>query len=47
METRDAAELIDRLRRSRSVPMLRLVDDACLHTGPAPRPDRAAVEPYR
>ncbi|MGR7026376.1 plasmid pRiA4b ORF-3 family protein [Geodermatophilus sp. URMC 62] len=47
METRDVAELIDRLRRSRSAPMLRLIDDAALDAGPAPEPDPAAVEPYR
>ena len=47
METRDAAELMDRLRRSRSVPLLRLVDDAGLDAGRTPEPDPAAVEPYR
>ena len=47
MDPREVAELTDRLRRSRSVPMLRLVDDAGLDAGPAPEPDPTAVEPYR
>jgi pRiA4b ORF-3-like protein len=47
MDAEDAAELIERLRRSRSMPLLRLLDDAGLDAGPAPEPDPAAVEPYR
>jgi hypothetical protein len=47
MDAEDAAELIERLRRSRSVPLLRLLDDAGLDAGPAPEPDPAAVEPFR
>nr|WP_199522271.1 plasmid pRiA4b ORF-3 family protein [Geodermatophilus sp. LHW52908] len=47
MEAREAADLIERLRRTRSVPVLRLLDAAGLDAGPAPVPDPAAVEPYR
>jgi pRiA4b ORF-3-like protein len=47
VDPREAAELIEQLRRTRSVPVLRLLDDAGLDAGPAPQPDPAAAEPYR
>jgi Plasmid pRiA4b ORF-3-like protein len=39
--------LLDRLRQTRSVSLLRLIDDAGVDGGPAPAPDAAVVEPYR
>jgi Plasmid pRiA4b ORF-3-like protein len=41
------AELVDSLRRTRWVPLLRLIDAAEAGDGPPPTPDPAAVEPYR
>lgn len=43
----DVAEVIDRLRHSRSVPLLRLIDDADLEGTTPFEPDSAVVEPYR
>ena len=47
MNPPEAAELIEQLRRTRALPLLRLLDDAGLDTAPPPQPDAAAVEPYR
>ncbi len=41
------AELVQRLRRTQSLPMRRLVDDAGLDGDPPPLPDAGVVEPYR
>src|SRR3954465_15899725 len=41
------AELVDRLARTRWMPLLRLIDDADVEGGPPVEPDPAAVEPYR
>ena len=39
--------LVDRLRRTGWVPLLRLIDDAGVDGGPCPAPDPTVVEPYR
>src|SRR4051812_18056460 len=40
-------ELVDRLARTRWLPLLRLIDEADVSGGPPVEPDPAAVEPYR
>lgn len=47
MDPREATRLIEPLRRTRALPVLRLLDDAGLDAGPAPEADPDAVEPYR
>src|SRR3954471_10145809 len=41
------AALVDRLRDTRWLPLLRLIDDAGVDDGPVPAADSDAVEPYR
>jgi hypothetical protein len=41
------ADVVERLRRTRRMPLLRLIDDAGVGGGPIPAPDPDAVEPYR
>jgi Plasmid pRiA4b ORF-3-like protein len=41
------ARVIERLRHTRRMPLLRLIDDAGVDDGPAPSPDPDIVEPYR
>src|SRR3954469_10289717 len=43
----DHASLVDRLRATGSVGLLRLIDNAEVDAGPLPIPDPAVVEPYR
>ncbi|MDP9460512.1 MAG: plasmid pRiA4b ORF-3 family protein, partial [Actinomycetota bacterium] len=41
------ADLVERLRSTRSLPMLRLTDDAVLDSAPPGLPEAGVVESYR
>src|SRR3954454_22306000 len=41
------ADIVERLRRTRRMPLLQLIDDAGVDVRTAPAPDPDAVEPYR